>query len=225
VKRNADRLLRLITTILDFATAEAGRLTATFRPTHLGPFTVDLASVFRSAVERAGLQYIVDSSHVPADLVVWVDRDKYEKIVYNLLSNAHKYTLTGSVSISTSVDRTLGRFVLEVRDTGIGIPPEEIDDVFNKFHRVSLTRGRSVEGTGIGLSYTRELVRLHKGEITVESEMAQGSVFRACIPLGRDHLHAETVLEGSAPGDWSSTPVTPSLYFMVCVVSCFKQCR
>jgi signal transduction histidine kinase len=190
---------------MEFATAQAGRLSATFRPTHLGSFTADLASIFRSAAEHAGLEYNVDTSRVPSGLVVWVDRDKYEKIVYNLLSNALKYTLAGSIAVSIHLDRIADRFVLEVRDSGIGIPSEELASVFDKFHRVTSTRGRIIEGTGIGLSYTRELVRIHKGDVTVESKLGEGSVFRISIPLGRGHLDTESVIEDSAPGEWSVT--------------------
>jgi signal transduction histidine kinase len=204
VERNADRLLRLVTTIMDFASAEAGRMTSTFRPTYLGQFTANLASAFQSGAQLAGLGYKVDTSPLPFGLVVWVDQDKYEKIVYNLLSNALKYTLAGFVSVSTYLDSESGRFVLEVRDTGVGIPSGELEHVFERFHRVASTQGRSIEGTGIGLTYVLELVKMHKGEITVDSEPTRGSIFRVLLPLGNDHLPSESLMEVT-PNDGPAT--------------------
>jgi signal transduction histidine kinase len=213
VERNARRLLRLVNDIMDFATAEAGRMTSVFSPTPIGPFTADLASAFRSAAELAGLKYDVDVSSLPPGHVVWVDRDKYEKIVYNLLSNAVKYTVSGSVSVVTYIDPHSNRFVLEIRDTGVGIPRAELGSVFDKFHRVSSVQGRSIEGTGIGLSFTLELVKIHKGEVTVESEPGQGSTFRVFLPLGKDHLPPASIVEEESPNEWVQTPPTevPSL--------------
>jgi signal transduction histidine kinase len=200
VERNADRLLRLINTILDFAAAEAGGMTSRFRPTYLGQFTANLASAFQSGVELAGLQFSIDISQLPSGLVVWVDQDKYEKIIYNLLSNALKYTLAGFIHVLTYIDPTSGRFVLEVKDTGVGIPKDELGRVFDKFHRVNSTRGRSIEGTGIGLTYVLELVKIHKGDVIVESEHGHGSIFRVFIPLGKAHLPPNDLAE-VAPSD------------------------
>jgi hypothetical protein len=191
---------------MDFATAEAGRLTFSFRDTMLGPRTADLASAFRSAAEVAGLEYLVDVDEVAQDTRVWVDPDKYEKIVYNLLSNALKYTHAGSVCVRAYVegpkqpdwaDRSdEGRFVLEISDTGVGIPRAELGKIFEKFHRAkNASSGRRIEGTGIGLSFVRELVRGHGGDVTVESEMGKGSIFRVKLPLGRGHLPMGDVVE------------------------------
>jgi signal transduction histidine kinase len=210
VARNGVRLLRLVNAIMDFATAEAGRLRAAFRPTALGPRTADLASAFRAAAALAGLEYTVDVARVPPDVGVWVDRDKYEQVLCNLLSNALKYTRAGGVGVTAYVEHAAGRFVLEVRDTGVGVPPTELPRIFDKFYRVQSAAGAGVEGTGIGLSYTRELVRLHRGEISVESEVGVGSVFRVFLPLGREHLPQggvvddepeEVGVDGWAPAD------------------------
>jgi signal transduction histidine kinase len=215
VERNAERLLRLVNDILAFASAEAGRMTLTFSPTDIGPFTANLASAFQSSAELAGLRYEVDVTHLPSGLVVWVDRDKYEKIVYNLLSNALKYTLTGFVAVSAYLDPTTARFVLEVRDTGIGIPKDELGNIFNKFHRVTSTHGRSIEGTGIGLTFLMELVKLLKGEVTVESEPNRGSVFRVFLSLGKDHLHPDSLVEDDAPGGWPKPQTRDTLSLSV----------
>jgi signal transduction histidine kinase len=220
VERNAKRLLRLVNTIMDFATAEAGRTTSTFTPTALGEYTADLASAFRSAAGLADLVYIVDIAKIPNGLLVYVDRDKWEKIVYNLLSNAIKYTLAGSVHVRAYVDTTgkanasaeadlsLGqdRFVLEVEDTGVGIPSGELGSVFDKFHRARTAQGRSIEGTGIGLAYTLELVKAHRGVVTVESTPGKGSKFRVHLLLGKAHLPPGSVVEKDHVAEWVMTP-------------------
>ena len=122
VQRNALRLLKLVNTLLDFARIEAARLQASYEPTDLAAATVDLASTFRSAVEKAGLSLLVDCPPLPAP--VFVDGDMWEKIVLNLLSNAFKYTFAGEIAVSLRADGD--HVTLTVRDTGAGIPPDEL---------------------------------------------------------------------------------------------------
>ncbi|HVW00675.1 MAG TPA: ATP-binding protein [Planctomycetaceae bacterium] len=184
--RNALRLQRLVNTLLDFSRIEAGRERATYEPTDLAALTADLASNFRSACERAGLSLVVDCPPLPEP--VFVDRQMWEKVVLNLLSNAFKFTLEGAIEVSV---RTVGSFAeLEVRDTGIGVPPEEIPHLFERFHRVESAQGRTHEGSGIGLSLVQELIRLHGGSIAVESEVGRGTRFTIQLPLGSAHLPA-----------------------------------
>jgi signal transduction histidine kinase len=191
--RNSLRLLKLVNTLLDFSRIEAGRTEATYEPTDLAAFTADLASVFRSGVERAGLRLEVDCPPLPEP--VWVDRDLWEKIVLNLLSNAFKFTEQGRIAVRQTV---VGRSVeLAVEDTGCGIPASELGRVFERFHRIEGTRGRTHEGTGIGLSLVQELVRLHGGTVRVESSEGRGSTFTVSIPLGREHLPADRIGSGS----------------------------
>ena len=187
--RSGLRLLKLVNALLDFSRIEAGRLQAVYQETDLAAATADLASVFRSAIERAGLRLLVDCP--PLAEPVWVDRDMWEKIVLNLISNAFKFTLEGEIEV---VLRTVGRTVeLAVRDTGVGIPEGEIPQIFERFHRVQGTRGRTHEGTGIGLALVSELVKLHGGAVRAESAPGQGSTFTVSVPLGRDHLPAERI--------------------------------
>src|SRR5688572_11711953 len=159
--RNSLRLLKLVNTLLDFSRIEAGRAEAVYEQVDLPAYTTELASVFRSAMEKAGLGFIVTCP--PLDRAMYVDREMWEKIVFNLLSNAFKFTFEGSVEIGlrpTSGDNV----ELFVRDTGTGIPAEDLPHLFERFHRVRQARGRSQEGTGIGLALVQELVRLHRGE-------------------------------------------------------------
>ena len=196
IHRNSLRLLRLVNTLLDFSRIEAGRAQAHFEPTELSAYTAELASTFRSAVERAGLALVVDAPPLPEP--VYVDREMWEKIVLNFLSNSFKFTLQGEIAVSV---RPVGGAVeLAVRDTGSGIPAEELPHVFERFHRVKGARGRTHEGTGIGLALVQELVRLHGGEATVESEPGRGSTFRVRIPTGTAHLPPDRVGPARAPG-------------------------
>ncbi|RKH20247.1 response regulator [Corallococcus sp. CA047B] len=187
--RNALRLLKLVNSLLDFSRIEAGRVKASFHPTDLGRLTEDLASVFRSAMEKAGLTYTVDVQDVGEP--VYVDRDMWEKVVLNLLSNAFKFTLQGGVTVRLMREGDRAR--LTVRDTGTGIPEAELPRVFERFHRVETSRGRTHEGTGIGLALIQELVKLHGGTLGVQSEEDVGSTFFVELPLGSAHLPAANV--------------------------------
>jgi len=191
IHRNALRLQRLVNTLLDFSRIEAGRLEATFAPTDLTRLTGEVASTFRSAIERAGLRLTVDLAPLPSE--VYVDRDLWEKIVLNFLSNALKFTHEGEIVVAL---REAGTAVeLAVRDSGTGIPPEELPRIFERFHRVQGARGRTYEGTGIGLALVQELVKLHGGEVAVESRVGVGSTFRVRIPLGKAHLPPDRITD------------------------------
>ena len=187
--RNALRLLRLVNSLLDFSRIESGRVQASYRPTDLGALTADLAASFRSATDKVGLGLIVDTPSLSEP--VYVDRDMWEKVVLNLLSNAFKFTFHGEIAVE--LREAQGQARLTVRDTGTGIPQAELPKLFDRFHRVENARGRSFEGSGIGLALVQELVRLHGGQISVASELDRGSAFTVSIPLGSSHLPAERV--------------------------------
>ena len=187
--RNSLRLLKLVNTLLDFSRIEAGRVDASYEPTDLARFTAELASNFRSAVERAGMTLTVDCA--PLAEPVYVDREMWEKVVLNLLSNAFKFTLEGGIEVS--LEQRDGVAALQVRDTGSGIPAEEMPRLFDRFHRVKGARGRSYEGSGIGLALVQELVHLHGGAVTVNSEVGRGTVFTVTIPLGSAHLPSDRI--------------------------------
>ncbi|MGZ4626063.1 MAG: ATP-binding protein, partial [Kineosporiaceae bacterium] len=171
IARNADRLGKLVNTLLDFSRLQSGRIDARFEPVDLAGFTAELASVFRSAVARAGLEFAVDCPPLPQS--VHVDRDMWEKVVLNLLSNAVKYTFEGGITVRLHPDDDGA--VLTIADTGTGIPAEELPRLFERFHRVPHARARSGEGSGIGLAMVRELVALHGGTITADSAPGRGT--------------------------------------------------
>jgi signal transduction histidine kinase len=173
VHRNALRLLRLVNTLLDFSRLEAGRLEASFEPLDLATLTVDLASSFRSAIERAGLVLKVDCP--PLASPVFVDRELWEKIVLNLLSNALKFTFEGSICVR--LRQAGGEVLLTVEDTGTGIPAADQPHLFDRFFRVKGARSRTHEGSGIGLSLVRELAHLHGGSVRVASDEGRGTAF------------------------------------------------
>jgi signal transduction histidine kinase len=189
VHRNGLRLQKLVNTLLDFSRIEAGRVQAVYEPTDLGPFTAELVSNFRSACERAGLRLVIDCP--PLGEPVWVDRDMWEKIVLNLVSNAFKFTLEGEIAVD--LRPVAGAVELTVRDTGIGIPADELPHVFERFHRVSGARGRTHEGTGIGLALVQELARLHGGTVRATSAPEVGSSFVVFVPRGQAHLPADRI--------------------------------
>ena len=187
--RNSLRLLKLVNTLLDFSRIEAGRLDASYEPTDLCQLTSELASVFRSAIERAGLRFTIDCPSI-AD-PVYVDREMWEKIVFNLLSNALKFTFKGEIGVS--IQKGGERVELAVTDTGTGIPESDLPHLFERFYRVKGSHGRTLEGTGIGLALVQQLVKLHGGTVRVQSEWGRGSTFTLSIPLGKDHLPPDRI--------------------------------
>jgi signal transduction histidine kinase len=189
VYRNGLRLQKLVNTLLDFSRIEAGRVQASYEPTNLSSLTAELASNFRSACERAGIKLIV---HCPQlDELVYVDPDMWEKIVLNLVSNAFKFTLSGHIEVT--LRKSDKQVELTVRDTGVGIPAQDLAKVFERFHRLEVSRGRTQEGSGIGLALVRELVKLHGGTVNVESALGRGSRFTVSLPRGKDHLPQDRI--------------------------------
>ncbi len=194
--KNADRLRRLIDQILDFRKMEADNLK--FKPSwgDIILFTQDAARLFHPMARQKGLELHIRSN--AGHQFGWFDRDKLEKIVFNLLSNACKYTHKGSVSFSVNIldqddSSLLGKikFITEsdcaveilVEDTGIGIPSDQCESIFDRFHQIHSQKLNNNGGTGIGLTLTREMVKVHKGVITLSSNLNRGSVFRVVLPL------------------------------------------
>jgi len=182
--RNSLRLLKLVNSLLDFSRIEAGRVKAFYEPVDLASLVADLASNFRSAMEAGGLKLHVDCPPLPQP--VYVDREMWEKIVLNLLSNAFKFTLQGEVTVR--LESNGDEAILSISDTGVGIPEGELPHIFERFHRVEAAKGRTYEGTGIGLALVQELIKVHGGAVTAASVAGQGSTFTVRVPFGKDHL-------------------------------------
>jgi signal transduction histidine kinase len=203
VQRNSVRLLKLVNSLLDFSRLESNRLNLKFQRTDLAQLTCDLASSFRSACEKAGLSLNLDCS--AEDAVAYVDREMWEKIILNLVSNAFKYTLKGSIAIRT--ESNLDQVRITVEDTGVGIPETDRENVFKRFHRVHRSEGRSHEGSGIGLALVDEAVRLHGGSIRLESQIGKGSRFTISIPKGKAHLPQQLVEEKTVEARTLAAPM------------------
>ncbi len=182
--RNSLRLLKLVNSLLDFARIEAGRVQAIYEAVDLAALTQDLASNFRSAIERAGLEFRVDCEPLPEP--VYVDREMWEKVVLNLLSNAFKFTLEGRIRVRLTHEGEFAQLAIE--DTGVGVPEDELPRLFERFHRVEGTAARTHEGSGIGLALVQELVKLHGGTIEASSVFGRGTELRVRIPYGHAHL-------------------------------------
>jgi PAS domain S-box-containing protein len=200
IHRNGLRLGKLVNTLLDFSRIEAGRMQARFEPVDLAATTAELASVFRSAIERAGLGFEVDCPPLPEP--VHVDRGMWEKIIFNLLSNALKFTFDGGVRVTARADG--GTAVVTVADTGAGVAEDEMPRLFERFHRIENVRSRSNEGSGIGLALVRELIGLHGGTIAAESTASKGTTFTLRLPFGHAHLPAYALVP---PDDSRTQPM------------------
>lgn len=189
IQRNGKRLAKLVNSLLDFTRVETGKTKARFEPVALAEFTAHLASHFSDVFSQANIRFTVDCE--PLAQAAYIDTAMWEKIVFNLLSNAFKYTLDGEVAIRLHTKHQ--KILLEVQDTGVGICEQEQSKVFDRFHRVENSAGRSFEGSGIGLALIRELVHLHGGRISLQSTLGKGSCFSVALPMGFRHLPQEHV--------------------------------
>ena len=186
-RRNALRLLKLVNTLLDFSRIDSIRREASPEPIDLAAYTADLAGVFRSAIEMAGLRLVVDCQ--PLERPVNVDREMWEKVVFNLLSNALKFTTSGEITVRVgAID---GQAELLVADTGVGISERDLAHVFDRFYRVREPAARTQEGAGIGLALVKELVAMMSGEISVSSTPGRGTAFTVRIPFGAGSVEGE----------------------------------
>jgi signal transduction histidine kinase/serine phosphatase RsbU (regulator of sigma subunit)/DNA-binding response OmpR family regulator len=201
VHRNGQRLLALVNSLLDFSRLASGQVSSRFEPVDLARYTSELAAMFVSATDRAGLRLMVDCPPLPAP--VHVDQDHWAKIVLNLISNALKFTFDGGITVRLREDDGVAE--LSVADTGTGIPEAELPRLFERFHRVHGGRSRTFEGSGIGLALVSELAALHGGTVGVESTVGVGSTFTVRIPMGAGHLPADQVV-APAPSEAVRTP-------------------
>ena len=197
-RRNAWRVLGLINEILELARAESGLLTLELKRLEFAQFVTSIAQTFRPLADRKAITFDV---HTPAEpVMVYGDPDLLDRAVSNLLSNAFKFTPDGgAVRVAVTADDTSAR--LTVRDSGPGIPAADLPLIFDRFHRASTAATQP--GTGIGLALAKELIVLHGGSITVESDEGFGSLFTVTLRRGRAHLAPEQVADDSAAFTWT----------------------
>lgn len=195
-RKSASRMLKIVNGLLDFSRIEAGERKGAFQPTDLAQLTRDVAAMFGSAAESAGLDLSVDCP--PLARTVDVDREAWEQIVSNLLSNAIKFTPSGSIQVRLGGEGE--QAVLTVTDTGIGIASEDRSRIFSRFYRVDDARARAHEGTGLGLALVRELVRIHGGSVTAEGSPDHGTRMVVRVPFAREQSSGRgQVPSGAAP--------------------------
>jgi signal transduction histidine kinase/class 3 adenylate cyclase len=197
VLRNSRRLLRLVNQLLDLQRLNAGRMQPTFRPCDFVDFVSQIVEAFRAYAEKKGIRLTADLSDLRACAPIYLDLEKFDKVLYNLLSNAMKFTPVGQ-SI-TVVLRPLGdQCLLQVVDTGIGIRSDQVPHLFERFRQAEGSENRSYEGTGIGLSLVKDLVELHGGEITVDSVYERGTTMSIWLKTGDQHLPSDQVVQDQA---------------------------
>ena len=192
--RNQERLLSLINQILDLAKFEAGQMQLkASQMINLNHFIDQRIDPFRSMAEKKGisLRFNSDSKVDSADL--YIDREKFDKLLINLLSNSLKFTKQGSIHVSTEIRDE--NFLVTVTDTGIGIKEDQLPYIFDRFQQADGSASREYAGTGIGLSLVKEVSNLHGGDVTVRSEYGKGTSFRVAIPLGTAHLPSGSIVE------------------------------
>ncbi|MEH2390546.1 MAG: response regulator [Nostoc sp.] len=189
--RNSRRLLRLVNQLLDLQRLDAGRMQPSFRPCDIVEFVSQIVESFRPYCEKKGLHLVTQLDECST---VYLDMEKFDKVVYNLLSNAMKFTPEGG-TISIRLKSENDRCILQVQDTGIGIVKEQIPHLFERFRQAEGSANRSYEGSGLGLALVKELVELHGGEVTVESVYGEGTTFSLWLVTGNAHLPAPQVLE------------------------------
>jgi len=176
---SADQLLRLIKDILNLSKIEAGRTDLELTEFELNPLVAESLATIQPLVKSNRVDLVKD---IPPDLPgCFTDRDKLRQILLNLLGNAAKFTEQGAITIRARHQN--GIMLLSVSDTGIGIPAEDLDLIFEAFHQVDASSTRSHGGTGLGLTISRQLAQLLGGDITVESEPGRGSTFTVALPL------------------------------------------
>ena len=200
-ERNGRRLQGLVDALLETARIESGLMEAQFEPVDVGALTARVLSLFEGAFATAGLDLRVELDDVMEP--VWLDETMWETIVSNLVANALKYCYEGSVTVG--IDRVNDMLLLRVTDTGIGIPPTEVSKIFDRFHRVGGSGGRSAEGTGIGLAMVKALVEMHSGRVELDSELAVGTTFRVLIPFNGRHDRTGTTAAAQRSGGRTST--------------------
>jgi len=214
ILRNGRRLLRLINQLLDLSKLESGRMTLRVSKYNIVELVKNFIQCFESLAKRKNilLEFDAEKEHIS----LYVERDKIEKILNNLLSNAFKFTPEqGKISVQITADKPhkslsakLNKnrsylsdksqnewLTISISDTGIGIESDRLEKIFDRFYQIDDSQKREYEGSGIGLSLTRELVELHHGVLKVESEPGKGSTFFIYLPLGKDHFSKDEICE------------------------------
>jgi adenylate cyclase len=194
MQRNQERLLGLVNQILDLAKLEAGGMPLKASPMpDMNRYVEERVSQFRSTAEKLEIELRVSLDPRVRGADLFIDRETFDKLLLNLMSNAHKFTKEGYVEVSTAIDGD--SFCLTVTDTGVGIKADQLPHIFDRFRQADGGVSREFGGTGLGLAWVKEIAKLHGGDVTVHSQYGKGSSFRVSIPLGKAHLDPASVVE------------------------------
>ena len=201
ILRYSDRLLNLINQILDLSKLESGRMKLKVSCTDIVQFLKGIVQSFSSLAERKkiNLKFMAE----PESISAYVDKDKLEKIVINLLSNAFKFTPKGGevkVNLANPPESPFTKgghrgILISIFNSGAGIPPNQLDKIFDRFYQADESYTKDNEGSGIGLALTKELVEAHHGEIRVRSEMNMGTTFTVWLPIDKEHFKPEEIVD------------------------------
>ncbi|MFG1343771.1 response regulator [Xanthobacter autotrophicus DSM 431] len=207
IHSSGSNLLRLINDILDLSKVEAGKMEVACEPVSLVAFSQRIERNFRRLAQERKLRFQVSVSDAP-DLV-YTDLGKLEQILTNLVGNAIKFTMQGRVSVTFSHGLEDGTFQVAVTDSGIGIPDDKMDSIFEAFEQVDASTRRQFGGTGLGLAITQRLAQLLGGEVTVESKLGQGSTFTLTLPVGEPAADEVEEADGDAAARPAPAMATP----------------
>jgi adenylate cyclase len=203
--RNSRRLLRLVNQLLDLQRLDAGRMQPHFRPCDLLRFIEQVVDSFRPYCTKKQIALL---TNLEACSAVYLDLEKFDKVLYNLLSNAIKFTQAGG-KIEVSLQAAPSHCLIQIRDTGIGIRADQIPYLFERFRQADGSASRSYEGSGLGLALVKELVELHGGNVSVQSIYGEGTTFSILLPTGKAHLPTAQVNE--LPAELESSRATVEL--------------
>lgn len=203
IHKNANRLLRLINELMDFRKMESGKLKLKAENNDIIGFLQGIYSSFIHTADERKIVYLFSAFQNKLD--VYFDADKFEKVMYNLLSNAFKNTPDqGRIELSVSAGEH--HVQIKVCDNGKGIPEKDLANIFEHFYQAGNSHSRShfQPGTGIGLTFTKSLIEMHKGQISVESKVNENTCFTITLPLGNSHLNPEEIIRTSETGNMDS---------------------
>ena len=195
VKKNTLRLLRLVNQLMDFRKIEQGKMKLRATENNLAAFVTEITNAFIETARKKNISFRVDAKD--KELKVWFDVNMLDKILFNLLSNAFKFTNDhGCITVSIIGDDVNSKAIIKVEDSGIGMSRETLEHAFDLFYQGN---EGTYKGTGLGLALSKELITLHQGEITIKSEKWKGTTFEVCLPLGHAHLKENEIAKEAAP--------------------------
>ena len=210
IKRNSQRLLQLVNQLLDLSRLEAGKMKLEVSEQNIIQLLKGSFLSFASLAERKKITFKFNTS--VENLNIYIDEDKVEKVIDNLLSNAFKFTPAGG-RVELKVSKNVEYVNISIEDTGIGIPKEKISKIFDRFYQVDGTHKREYEGTGIGLALSKELIELHKGKIVVGSVEGKGTTITISMPLGKKYYTAEEICKPVKNEKTNSDFISESILF------------